>query len=169
MTPMNRPMNRPMTRHEAWSALNTARSATTAARGPRPMAGWLPATAGALFAAEFVAVALLAAHPGGRAYYVPAVVVLPILGLVAVFAAARSGGLVLLPSGSLATRWARQAHDLAAFVPGGIAAVFWGLPGFIGVTGVGLGVSLWWRLEGGRRGAGSESGSGSGSGSGSDS
>lgn len=136
----------------AQEQLTIAEQARGAARGPRPVPGFLPPVAGLLVAGGFAWFAVAVHHAGQWIYPATGVSCLVVFLVLAVLSS-RAGGIVSRPHGSPSRRTTAQL--LAAslpFVLGGIAAIFFGLAGWLAGFGVGLGVVACAQLDRARRG-----------------
>lgn len=100
---------------EANSALTVAGSASSTARGPRPMPSWLPPAAGLLLAGGFVNFGLAYKYRDEPAFLVAAAICL-VLFLLAIASTVRAGGVVPAPAGTTRERTLRQLPALLPFI-----------------------------------------------------
>lgn len=136
----------------AGEQLSLVERARTAARGPRPIPGFLSVVAGLLVAGGFGWFAVAVRSPGQGIYLAVGVGCLVVF-LALVVLSSRAGGIVSRPNGPLGRRMLWQfSLAVLPFVLAGIAAIFFGLAGCLVGVGVGLGVAAGVQLDRARRG-----------------
>ncbi len=138
-----------MTEHpppdQAMADIETAQRSMSAAHTRHAAPRWLPPTAGVLFAAGCITIAL-GAHSASKGVYLVAGIVLLLLFLITAAMAARYRGIMLMPARSRRATLIQLA-SLVPIVATGIAAVTFGFSAALITLGIGLGTIAWLQLS----------------------